>query len=74
PVGIAGTDILAEGMRRFRRVPLMMSIGEMIELPEIPWRSAERKEILRVQTRRIMHAIADLLPPAYHGLYTRRSR
>lgn len=74
PVGIAGADILAKGIRRFRRTPLVMSIGKLIELPDIPWRSAERKEILRFQTQRIMHAIADLLPSAYHGLYARGSR
>jgi len=50
-----------------------MSVGEMIKLPEIPWRSAERREILRLQTERIMHAIADLLPRAYRGLYSRGS-
>jgi 1-acyl-sn-glycerol-3-phosphate acyltransferase len=73
PVGVAGTDILAAEIRKFRRTQLVMSVGKMIELPEIPWRSAERKEILRLQTERIMHAIADLLPSAYHGLYARGS-
>ncbi|MCJ7825394.1 MAG: 1-acyl-sn-glycerol-3-phosphate acyltransferase [Anaerolineales bacterium] len=74
PVGIAGTDILADEIRKFRRTHLMMSVGEMIELPEIPWRSAERKEILRLHTERIMHAIADLLPSGYHGFYAGGSR
>ena len=73
PVGVAGTDILAAEIRKFRRTQLIMSVGKMIELPEIPWRSAERREILRLQTERIMHAIADLLPSAYHGLYARGS-
>ncbi|MCJ7567227.1 MAG: 1-acyl-sn-glycerol-3-phosphate acyltransferase [Anaerolineales bacterium] len=73
PVGVAGTDILAAEIRKFRRTQLVMSVGKMIEMPEIPWRSAERKEILRLQTERIMHAIADLLPSAYHGLYARGS-
>ena len=73
PVGVAGTDILAAEIRKFRRTQLVMSVGKMIELPEIPWRSAERKEILHLQTERIMHAIADLLPSAYHGLYARGS-
>ncbi|MFV9674914.1 MAG: lysophospholipid acyltransferase family protein [Anaerolineales bacterium] len=73
PVGIAGTAILADEIRKFRRTQLIMSVGEMIKLPEIPWRSAERREILRLQTERIMHAIADLLPRAYRGLYSRGS-
>jgi 1-acyl-sn-glycerol-3-phosphate acyltransferase len=73
PVGIAGTAILADEIRKFRRTQLIMSVGEMIELPEIPWRSAERKEILRLQTERIMVAIADLLPRAYRGIYARGS-
>ncbi len=73
PVGIAGTAILADEIRKFRRTQLVMSVGEMIELPEIPWRSAERKEILRHQTERIMIAIADLLPRAYRGFYARGS-
>jgi len=73
PVGIAGTAILADEIRKFRRTQLIMSVGEMIELPEIPWRSAERKEILRLQTKRIMVAIADLLPRAYRGIYARGS-
>ncbi|MEE8120017.1 MAG: lysophospholipid acyltransferase family protein [Anaerolineales bacterium] len=74
PVGIAGTAILADEIRKFRRTQLMMSIGEMIDLPAIPWRSAERKEILRLQTDKIMYAIADLLPRAYQGLYAGGSR
>ncbi len=74
PVGIAGTAILADEIRKFRRTQLMMSIGEMIDLPTIPWRSAERKEILRLQTDKIMYAIADLLPRAYQGLYAGGSR
>jgi len=65
--------ILADEIRKFSRTQLIMSVGEMIKLPEIPWRSFERKEILRVQTERIMHAIADLLPRAYRGLYARGS-
>lgn len=73
PVGIAGTAILAGKIRKFRRTQLVMSVGEMIYLPEIQWRSAERKKILRHQTERIMHAIADLLPKAYRGLYARGS-
>lgn len=73
PVGIAGTAMLAAEIRKFRRTQLIMSVGEMIKLPEIPWRSAERREILRLQTERIMHAIADLLPRAYRGLYSRGS-
>ncbi|MCK5053542.1 MAG: 1-acyl-sn-glycerol-3-phosphate acyltransferase [Anaerolineales bacterium] len=73
PVGIIGTHIFADEIRKFRRTKLTMSIGKMIELPEIPWRSAERKEILQLQTERIMHAIADLLPSTYHGLYARGS-
>ncbi len=73
PVGIAGTAILADEIRKFRRTQLIMSVGEMIELPEIPWQSAERKEILSHQTERIMVAIADLLPHAYRGLYARGS-
>ena len=73
PVGIAGTAILADEIRKFRRTQLMMSVGEMIRLPEIPWRSAERKEILHLQMERIMYAIADLLPRAYRGIYTKGS-
>ena len=73
PVGIAGTAILADEIRKFRRTQLIMSVGEMIDLPEIPWRSAERKEILRLQTERIMFAIAGQLPRAYRGLYARGS-
>ena len=73
PVGIAGTAILADEIRKFRRTQLVMSVGEMIKLPEIPWRSAERREILHLQTEKIMHAIADLLPRAYRGFYARGS-
>jgi 1-acyl-sn-glycerol-3-phosphate acyltransferase len=73
PVGITGTAVLADEIRKFRRTQLVMSVGEMIELPEIPWRSAERKEILRHQTERIMHAIAGLLPIAYQGFYAKGS-
>jgi 1-acyl-sn-glycerol-3-phosphate acyltransferase len=73
PVDVSGTDVLGEAIGSFRRTELNMVIGEEILLPEIPWRSVERKEILREQTDRVMHAIRDLLPQGYHGVYAKVS-
>lgn len=69
-----GAHIAAGNHDSIFEPPLIAAVRPCpIELPEIPWRSAERKDILHLQSERIMNAIADLLPSAYQGWYARGS-
>ena len=70
PVGIIGTEAVDEVLNPLKRPSLRMVIGEPIELPPVPFRSAARKQALRENTDRIMYAIAGLLPEAYRGVYS----
>jgi len=69
PVGITGAEAAAQAWRRFRRGRLIMKIGKPVVLPAVDLRSPSRKAALRANTDRLMHAIAELLPEAYRGIY-----
>jgi cytidylate kinase len=69
PVGITGAEAATAAWRRYRRGRLTMKIGKPFILPPVDLRSPTRKEALRANTDRIMHAIAELLPEAYRGIY-----
>lgn len=71
PVGIAGTEAVVDDLKRLKRTPLRVRVGPPLHLPAVPFRSAERKQALRENTDRIMHAIVDLLPLSHHGVYSR---
>ena len=65
PAVIYGQEHAMEYWKRLRRVPVYARIGTLIELPP---GKADREQ-LEAFTEQIMMAIADLLPPAYRGIY-----
>jgi hypothetical protein len=48
---------------------LEMRIGKPLNLPLVEGKGAVRREALQANADEIMHAIADLVPPEYHGVY-----
>lgn len=69
PAAAIGTEASKEILSPFKRPTLRMVIGKPFELPPVPWKTADRKRVLKANTKRIMHAIAALLPAEYHGVY-----
>jgi hypothetical protein len=52
-------------MKRLKRAPVTLTVGKILLLEE----QANHRESLRESTRRIMQAVASLLPEAYRGQY-----
>lgn len=70
PVGIVGaTDDFFARAIHFKRPHLEMRIGKPLNLPLVEGKGAVRREALQANADEIMHAIADLVPPEYHGVY-----
>jgi 1-acyl-sn-glycerol-3-phosphate acyltransferase len=69
PVGITGAEAATAAWRRLRRGRLTMKVGRPVHLPAVNLRSSSRKGALRSNTERLMHAIAELLPEEYRGMY-----
>ncbi|MFW5940166.1 MAG: lysophospholipid acyltransferase family protein [Chloroflexota bacterium] len=67
PVGVVNSDVLGENVKRLRRTPTEVHIGEAFELPDLGRRPKGRD--LEAYTHLIMVHIANLLPPRYHGYY-----
>lgn len=67
PVTITGSEFryIENGIKKFRRVPVTLTVGKPFMMPE----SADRKVALQEGTRLIMEALARQLPPAYRGVY-----
>jgi 1-acyl-sn-glycerol-3-phosphate acyltransferase len=67
PIAITGTENqnIYGQMKRLKRAPVTLSVGEPFVLRE----KADRQEMLREGTRQIMEALAALLPMAYRGKY-----
>lgn len=74
PVGGVGTEdrLFLANLKRLRRTPVTVRIGEPFHLPPLP--KEDREAILQVDTIEIMCRIAALLPPEYRGVYTEHSR
>ena len=70
PVGIIGTtdDFLTRAIH-LKRPLLEMRIGKPLELPPVESKGAARHEALQANADLIMHAIADLIPSEYRGVY-----
>lgn len=68
PVAAYGQERCFACWRRLRRVPVRVRFGQLIELPAGKWSVAE----LETQTDQIMVTLAQLLPPAYRGIYAQR--
>lgn len=67
PVGVINTDMLGDNMKRLRRTPLEVIIGEPFCLP-VNGRRVKGAE-LSAMTHLIMVHIAAQLPERYHGYY-----
>jgi 1-acyl-sn-glycerol-3-phosphate acyltransferase len=70
PVGIVGTtdDFLIKALRG-KRSNIEMHIGKPMWLPPIEGKGRTRRLARQSNADRIMHQIAALLPPEYHGEY-----
>lgn len=69
PIGISGTDQILENLHRFRRTPVIVTIGKPI-MPEIPPDGFDRrakKKIASALTDRLMAEIGALLAPQRNG-------
>lgn len=66
PAAIWGTEQLGGNLRRLRRTPVFMRIGQPYRLA-IPRRASPAE--LTAATDQIMTRIAALLPPEYRGVY-----
>jgi 1-acyl-sn-glycerol-3-phosphate acyltransferase len=66
PVAISGTERLGENVRRLRRTPVRMVIGEPFRLPP---NGRAKGDVLDAYTDSIMCRVAALLPPEYRGVY-----
>jgi 1-acyl-sn-glycerol-3-phosphate acyltransferase len=66
PAAVTGTEAaLVKGKRLPRRVPLTLRFGPVFELPPDALRSRDNQAVADLVAQRI----ADLLPPAYRGVY-----
>jgi 1-acyl-sn-glycerol-3-phosphate acyltransferase len=69
PIVVTGTENrnVYGGLKRLRRARVHVRAGEMFRLEE---QAGGRQEALAGGTRRIMAALADLLPASYRGEYS----
>ena len=67
PVGFIGTENehVYGHLKRLRRPPIMLRVGKAFRLNQ----QADRQEMMREGTRRIMESLANLLPETYRGVY-----
>jgi len=74
PVGATGTQdqLLLANLKRLRRTPVTVCIGESFRLPPLP--KGGRDAALLADTTEIMCRIAALLPPEYRGFYADHPR
>lgn len=67
PLAMTGTenDNVYGNLRRFKRTAVTLSAGKPFFIRE----QADRQEMIREGTRRIMESLAELLPASYQGNY-----
>ena len=65
PLAMYGQEQATKYWKRFRRVPIHVRVGQLIEPPS----GKASKELLEAYTEHIMISIARLLPPEYRGVY-----
>ncbi|RME90024.1 MAG: 1-acyl-sn-glycerol-3-phosphate acyltransferase [Anaerolineae bacterium] len=67
PVVVTGTENkrIYEGLRRLKRLPTTMTVGEPFRLQHLP----DRREAIRQGTEHIMRTLARMLPEHYRGVY-----
>jgi 1-acyl-sn-glycerol-3-phosphate acyltransferase len=69
PVGLTGTEDWLPAWKRFRRPHITMTIGQPFSLPAEAISRENRQTKLEEYTTLIMKRVAELLPPAYRGVY-----
>lgn len=71
PVAVVGNtiDFLRQGIRG-KRPTIQMFVGDMINLPPLTGRGAERRNMRQQNTDIIMARIAEMLPESYQGVYS----
>ncbi|MBN2387007.1 MAG: 1-acyl-sn-glycerol-3-phosphate acyltransferase [Anaerolineales bacterium] len=69
PVALTGTEtgLVYASLRKWRRRPVTLTVGEPFTLPP-----SRDRQAVEAGTRRIMETLARLLPPAYRGVYSDR--
>jgi 1-acyl-sn-glycerol-3-phosphate acyltransferase len=67
PLGLTGTHLVRDELRRLRRAQVSVRIGEPFRLPELA--TVRRRDRHRLHTETIMRRIAELLPAPYRGAY-----
>ena len=67
PVAMTGTenDNTYGHMHRWKRAPVTLTVGKPFHLQE----GADRQQVMRDGTSRIMESLAELLPESYRGKY-----
>jgi 1-acyl-sn-glycerol-3-phosphate acyltransferase len=68
PVAVTGTEKVLQELRRLRRPHLKLVIGQVFRLPE-DRQYESRREWRQADADFIMERLAELLPPAYRGVY-----
>ncbi len=70
PVGVVGaTDDFLDRALHLMRPRLEIRIGVPLHLPAVRGKGADRRQALQSNADQIMQAIANLMPPEYHGVY-----
>ncbi len=71
PVALTGTEDehIFGHLKRWRRPEVSITFGPPFRLDDLPNRGAGFRKALQIGTKRIMLAIAQLLPPRYQGAY-----
>ncbi|MEX1143484.1 MAG: lysophospholipid acyltransferase family protein [Anaerolineales bacterium] len=74
PIGVIGTEdrLIKGSLRRLRRPPIHIAVGEGFTVPPLP--KEGREEFLVRYTDEIMTRIAALLPEKYRGVYATHPR
>lgn len=67
PIGLENTENMAHAVSRLRRITLTVRVGPPFTLPPIG--NQDRKAHLQACTDLLMCHIAELLSPAYRGVY-----
>ncbi|HEY4689615.1 MAG TPA: lysophospholipid acyltransferase family protein, partial [Anaerolineae bacterium] len=65
PSVVWGTEKIKHNLRRFKRTPVCIRVGEPFRLPE----GRADSDKLREYTDLIMRRLASMLPPEYRGVY-----
>ena len=71
PLAISGSEQVVRNLRRLRRTPVRVAIGQPFRLPS---EGRAKGEKLEEYTDLIMNRLAELLPPAYRGSYAGASQ